>query len=242
MKDIILWQSRGARERKERHLRELSLLHRSTMPPSELLQPVPRKLRWKRSLKFIVGFDAALLACAIGLMIAAGIWITRFHNDVARESRRQNEKMRQVAAQSSDADKRAKAERAIREGEEFERKWCALYVAMLAGVGLTFVAPVFHVGVNWFIHIRPNLLLLREGAPVHASVIQRKRTYLLVPAVEFGFTADRGEHIRRTQPLARLEARLFGVGDSVWILYLPRRPKLACIYGLKSTLARIVTV
>jgi len=243
MNDVILWQSAAARDREAQRLKALAALHQSMTPITELLQSIPRRLRWKKSLKIIVVFDLAILVLGICAAIYLCTLETRFYGETTSEARRWNEKALQHAAQANDPEQKAKAEKSIRDSEEVERKLCILHYALLASICFSMlVGPVGHVCLNWFVHIRPSLLLLREGTPVRASVVQRKRTFLFVPAVEFGFTTDQGEHIRRTQPLARSEARLFSVGDSVWILYLPRRPKLACIYGLKSALARIVTV
>lgn len=239
MKDIVLWQSTAARERKDQHLRTLVALHQSATPPPELLQPVPRKLRWKRSLKFAGVFEVVLLV----FVLCGAVWCTRLatqlYDEMVRDTRRWNERMREQAGQTTDPDRKAKIEKSIREGEEVERKWAGLYVMMLAQICMMMAGPVIHLSVSWFKQIRPELLLLREGTVVRASVVGRKNWFLLVPAVEFGFTTERGEHIRRSQPVLRAESPLFSVGDSAWVLHLPRRPKLARVYGLKSQIADI---
>jgi hypothetical protein len=222
-------------------LEALAALHQSKTPPGELLLPLPRKLRWRKSLKVIVGFDAVLLMFGICPAIWFCILETRFYRDTVSDIRRWNEKTRQLAAQTNDTEQKAEAEKFIRENDNLERKWRTLYVVMLAIICMTtLIFPAAHVGATWFVHVWPNLLLLREGAPVRADVIQRKRSLMFIPRLEFGFTTDRGKHIRRTQPVAWREAPLFNTGDSVWALYLPRRPKPATIYALKSAMAEIV--
>lgn len=58
--------------------------------------------------------------------------------------------------------------------------------------------------------------------------------------LEMGFMTEHGESIRKKQVLREKEALLFESGSPVWMLYLPRRPKRARIYGLKSVLAEVV--
>jgi hypothetical protein len=239
VKDIILWQSIPAREREKQYLSQLSVLHQSTAPPRELSQRIPRTLRWKRSPKLIVGFDVAILVLAISVTIWCSILATRLHNDLVRDIRRGNEHMRHYATQATDPVEKAKAEKSLREGEEFERKWHGLYFGMLTGIFLgAFVGPVVHVCVDWFAHIRPELILLSRGIPVCATVVS-KRHWLVVMQLEVGFTTERGESIRKKQVLHEKEASLFQAGGSVWMLYLPLRPKMARIYGLKSSLAEV---
>jgi hypothetical protein len=241
VKDIVFWQSATAREREKRHLSELAALHQSTVPPGELLRPVPRKLRWKKSLKFGVAFEVVFLVLALCMTIWFCMRVTRFDNEMAQFFHQSNERTRHKAAQTTDPKEKAKLDKHVRESEEFDRKLHTLHVVTLASICMmVFVFPLAHATLNWFINVRPNLLLLRGGAPVRASIIQRKRTFPFFPAVEFGFTTDRGEHIRRTQLVVRSETLLFNVGDSVWVLYLPRRPKTAQIYGLKSALAEVI--
>lgn len=180
MKDTILWQSAASREREKRRLSELAALHQSVTPPSELLLPAPRKLRWKGSLKFVVVFYVLLLVFAICMTTWFCILETRFYNDTMRELQPGNERMRRYAAQTTDAEKKARAEKCIRESEEVEQKWRALNIGILAfflmgALGI----PVAHVTGSWFLHIRPELILLRGGVPVRATVTDRKHGCLL---------------------------------------------------------------
>jgi hypothetical protein len=148
--------------------------------------------------------------------------------------------MRHNAAQTTDPEKKAKIDKSIREGEELDRKWHTLYVVMLAVICMmAFVLPLAHATLNWFIHMRPGLILLRRGIPVRAVVVRKKR-WLLATHLEVGFTTERGESIRKKQILREKESSLFQSGSPVWMLYLPSRPKMACIYGLKSALAEVV--
>jgi hypothetical protein len=240
VKDIILWQSVAAREREEKYLRTLASLHQSVTPPSELLLPVPRKLHWKRTLKFIVGFDAVLLAFAICMMIKLCALESTSYKDVATESRRHLESLHREAAHTPDLEKKAKIEKSIRDDEKFGRRWRLIHVAILVGIfGIVLVGPVTHVTLNWFIHIRPDLILLRSGVPARATVVGRKR-WLLATYLEMGFTTERGESIRKKQIVREREAELFQAGSPAWMLYCPSRPSRARIYGLRSALAEVV--
>jgi hypothetical protein len=242
VKDIVLWQSKAAREREERRLRELTSLHQLTIPPRELTGPVPRKLRWKRVLRFTVAFEATMVAFMASATIWLGIRTAAFYREMERDAHQATEMLQRKAEQATDPERKARIEKAIRDGEDTDRRLLPAFGRALA---LVCVMPLLfflvYSGLNWFFFIRPNLLLLRRGAPVRGSVIRQKRRLGFVPAVEFAFTTDRGEHIRRTQPVVRSEALLFNVGDSVWVLYLPRRPRTAQIYGLKSALAEVAT-
>lgn len=239
MKDVILWQSDAAREREKRYLAKLGALHQLATPPRELLLPVPRRLRWKSALKFWVGFDLVLLVAAICATIWCCMLATRLYNDTVHDIRLGNEKMRRYATQTTDPSKRAKAEKSIREGEELERRWHALHTGMLVVIFLGVLAgPVSHVIESWFLHIQPDLILLREGTPVRGTVVSKKR-WFLAGHLEVGFTTERGESIRKKQVVREKEASLFQAGSPVWMLYLPRRPKRARIYGLKSACAEV---
>ena len=164
MKDIVLFQSSATRKRAARHLQTLELIHKTEKPPPELLHDRPRKLRWKTALKVAVAFEVVLLLVGI----IGAIWMislaTRLYYDMTEDIRKSNEKMRRYAKQVADPEKKAKAKKAVREGEEVQRKWRLLAVAMIAKVLLAcLVGPITHAVISWFEHARPEFLLLREG-------------------------------------------------------------------------------
>ena len=185
-------------------------------------------------------FDVLLLTFTICMAIWFCILETRFYKDTMHELERGNEKMRRYAAQTTDPKKKAKAEESIHESEEVKQKWRALHIGMLTVILMgTLGNPVAHATGSWFLHIRPELILLRSGVPVRATITRRKH-WLLTTRLEMGFTTERGKSVRKKQFLPKKEASLFENGTLVWMLYLPRRPKCARIYGLKSALAEIV--
>jgi hypothetical protein len=238
--DIILWQSAVAREREKWYLSELTALHQSATPPGELLLPSPRKARWKRTLKLLVGFEVMFLMLAVCMAIWGVIAETRFYSDVVRDIRWNTEKMRADAAQSTDPEKAAKIANSLRNDEELLRKWRLLHVGVLTFIFLgCLTAPVGNLCMTWYLHARPELILLRLGTPVRATVASKKR-WLLATRLEMSFTTDRGESIRKKQILREKEASPFQIGGHVWMLHLPRRPKCARLYGLKAALAEVV--
>jgi hypothetical protein len=171
VKDIVLWQTAAARKREERNLRKLAALHQSVVPPSELLLPTPRKLHWKRSLKFMVAFDVVLLVFMICMGVRLSMVETQFYTHIVKVMRLGREKMQNKAAQTTDPERKAKIERVIRESESFDRKWLILHIVFLAAIWtMLFVLPVAHETLNWFIHVRTDLILLRRGIPVRATV------------------------------------------------------------------------
>jgi hypothetical protein len=240
VKDIILWQSAAAREREKRYFTELRALHQSAIPPSELLLPIPRKLRWKRMLKFVMWLHVTLLAFVTCMAIWCVDMETQFHNDVVQGLRQHSEIVRHEATQKIDSQKRAKIEDSIREDEELLKKWRLLHAGILFAILLGVLAcPVANLCMTWFIHARPELILLREGVPVRAAVIGKK-SWLLVTNLLLEFTTERGESIRKKQIVRKAEAPLFPIGALTWMLYSPSRPSRARMYGLKAALGEIV--
>ena len=240
MKDIILWQSATSRERAKRHLTGLSAIHRSTTPPSELMRDPPRKSRWKLFLKLIVTFQMVILAFWAYLVVWAIVTEVRFHSQIVEEIANADVRLRSDAAQSTDPQKKAKIESVIRNDVEFMKKWRILNDEILAFILAGFcISPVGNLGITWFYHARPEIILLRRGLPVRAIIVGKKRR-LLGTRLEARFTTDRGEAICKRQFVRPAEALLFEIGSPVWMLYSPSRPSLAKIYGLKSALVELV--
>jgi hypothetical protein len=240
VKDIILWQSAAAREWKNRYLAELSALHQSVTPPSELLLPAPRKLRWKGMLKFLAAFEVTFLLFAACMLFKLCSLESGIFKDVAMETQQHAERLRRDATDTADTTGKARIEKRIRDNEDFRRTWRLFHVATLTFIlGLALAVPLLHATSAWFVVIRPDLALLRSGAPGRGTVVGRQ-PWFLARRLEIAFTTARGEPIRKRQVLRENEASQFENGDHVWMLYLPRRPRCARIYGLKSALAEVV--
>lgn len=235
MKDIVLWESKTARERETQHAQRLAAIHSVTTTPPELAQPSPRRLRWKKSLKVAAWCElfvlTAILIATVVLLVKAvplARWVHEMRRDDIRHwSKRERE--------TTDPEQRTKYERQRREMES--RWWVAPGIVMSALLPLA--GYCVNLIVHWFTHVRPFLVLLREGTAARGTVTASKRRLLLFPSVEFVFTTERGEQIRRMRTLHKSESGIFTVGSSVWVVYLPSRPKGAQIYGLKSALAEI---
>jgi len=203
VKDILLFEPAAAREREAQRLRNLAAVHRVDTPPSELRQPLPRRVRWGRRLKV-----AAILYLLFTLYVLFSVY---------------GEIIDHIA---------------------FVRKYAPhaspLATALVVIIVLTVLVELTPAAWFWFRHLRPTLLLLQQGAVARAIITNTRRTPLSRAMVEFSFTTECGEHVRRTNLIAKREAPLFNVSDSVWVLYLPRRPKVAIIYGCKFVGAEII--
>jgi hypothetical protein len=240
MKDLVLWQSTAARERESRRLRDLAALHQSPDPPRELLQRLPRKLRLKIWMRWIMGFDVFLLVFALVL----SSWIIqvadRASQEEIRNTRLGNDRIRDYVSQATDLEKKAKAEKTLREGEELVRKQSLDRIRVLAVICLiaTF-GPVLYFVLSW-LRLRPELNMLRLGTPARAVITARKDG-LFVSALQTSFTTDRGEVLQKWHVVFSSEVALFHEGSSIWMLYMPSRPNKMRIYGLKTTLAEVVT-
>jgi len=240
VKDILLWQSTAAREREKRYLTALVALHQSTTPPSEVLSPVPRKLRWKNSLKFMMWTGVVYLVFATTMLARICSMELALYNDVATENQRSVEKLRRTAGQTVDFETKAKIERSLRENQVYGRKLLLVHIAILAwvlGIGLAY--PGALVTFVWFTTIRPELILLRNGIPVRAAVV-KQTPWILWKRIEMVFTTPSGESIRKKELVRTSESALFQIDSPVWMLYSPSRPSRAKIYGLKSALAELV--
>lgn len=240
MKDIVLFESTAGRDRREKRRQKLVAMHKSDQPPSELLAAPPRKLRWKRALRFLMAWNVTLLLIALCASIYFCVLVGRIFHELRSDLPQSEWRARQRAAHAADPEQRQQAEQTLQRYDILNRQLRRLQILVLVTmvVGLIGV-PVMHVMVSWFVHIRPELELLRHGTAVRAMVTGHSRWLGFAPRIEFGFTTERGQNTRARQLVGAAESSAFNVGDPVWVLYHPRRPRRAMVYGLRHQFAEL---
>lgn len=240
MKDIVLFESASARQRRGKHLQALLAIHQSDQLPPELLKPVRRKIRWKAPLRLMLAVDFAMIVFCLCFCIWFWAIARQAANTWTEEVARGERALRWRIEQAVEPAARDKADRAIQEYEEQKAQFRRLEIVILTNILLfAVVFPIVYVVASWFRYVRPELLVLRTGRPARATITRCAHWLGIMRRIEFGFTTEQGAYIRRTQLVGGFEYPLFVAGDSVWVLYLPTHPKRAMVYGLKHQLAEL---
>ena len=240
MKNIVLFASAAARERRGKHRLTLLAIHQSDRLPPELLRPVPRMVRWKKSQRFFVALEITFALISLCIWIVLWAKLVRMDSEGEKYFSRYEQFLRHRVVQAANPGEREKAELAIHKNAALKTQFHRFdIISFTAGLLFMVVGPITYAVTISFCRVR-WVLLLRDGMPARATITGCSRGLFILSRIELGFTTERGDNVRKTLWVAAHEYSLFAVGDSLWVLYLPHDPKRVLIYGLKSQIAKLV--
>jgi NADH:ubiquinone oxidoreductase subunit 5 (subunit L)/multisubunit Na+/H+ antiporter MnhA subunit len=221
---------RRARQQRESFLeqkRERFLnVHKSDTPPSELLAPPPRQLRWTSAFLWI----CVLFLLFFGIRLFEQTVVGAFRRIDAREIETRGWVQKQTARPPSN-EREANRQKLVNEVGSLETetahqlRWTMLCVAII------FALPtiVFPVALFWLL-LRIHHLL-RNGTVTRAELVSHKRSSSS-GRVSFIATDGRQVEVIRTVPTYAPS------GLKLWVLYSSWNPKHALVYS--SELAKLL--
>jgi hypothetical protein len=218
-----------AQEKADRHKawrQQRLALHASDNPPAELQPAPPRKVRLTRK-GFLLEFAAAM---SIALPLIP-VYLNHIVDQAKMESARFVQQERIKFDQIQDPNKKHWRENWIRRvaldnDERFSKGTVALHQL----IWILSACPLAYA-LGLAIQLR-RMRLLQKGFLARGTVVHLRWRKLAV--ISF-FNADGKEFCIKTFNCG------LPCGDEVWLLYLPNRPKVACVYYLpRQPLMRIV--
>ena len=201
-------------------------LHASDNPPAELQAAPPRKVRLTRE-----GLLFALLAVISIALPLIPVYLNHIVDQAKMESARFVQEERTKLEQIQDPTNRHRRENWIRRvALDNDERFSKGTVALRKLIWVLSAYPLAYV-LGLAIQLR-QMRLLRKGVPAHGTVVRLTRRKRAV--VSF-LDAEGKEFCLKTFAVN------LACGNKLWLLYLPNRPKVACVYYLlRQPLMKIV--
>lgn len=218
-------------EKRRQQLEEFTAIHRSETPPIELQQSCPRKIRWRSTAKILLKLEVSIL---IALLLTFGAWFVPKDAREHQKLRRMHEQIRHETENVKSADQSKNAEERKRWAQEREQNLRMTEMEVLRQVLAVCASLLLYFAISWAALVRPFGVLPRYGTCARGVVTGRRRGYGKWRTIEYAFTTDTGELMRNSWGTSKAVHDTLKDGQPVWILYLPRKPKRATVYGMNG--------
>lgn len=223
------------KEERRRRLEQFAAVQQSETPPIELQQPRPRHIRWGPVAKRLLALELLLVLVVIAVVSVFAIWFACVAAREHQKLRHLQDQLRQQIQSAENAGqihKLGEKQQALDQTEKDLRKTESdLARKTPTMLGALLILLIFYVGF-WIAMVGPFALLLRHGMYARGRVTGRTRKSAKCWTVDYTFLTEAGENIHVRWNTSKAVHDIIKDGQEVWVLYLPRKPKRAAIYGL----------